>query len=34
MIRLRLTSGHHATFDNMIDLFDFVIKRMLARGEL
>lgn len=33
MIRLRLTSGHTAAFDNMIDLFDFVIERMLARGE-
>jgi hypothetical protein len=34
VIRPILTSGHHATFDNMVDLLDFVIERMLARGEL
>lgn len=34
MIRLLLTDGSIETFDNAIDLFDFVIERMRARGEL
>lgn len=34
MIRLRLTSGHTVAFDNMIDLLDYVVERMRARGEL
>ncbi|WP_260927439.1 hypothetical protein [Novosphingobium sp. 9] len=33
-IRLRLVTGHHVIFDNMIDLFDFVVERMIARGDL
>lgn len=34
MIRLRLTSGHHLAFDNMVDLLDFIVERMLRAGEL
>jgi hypothetical protein len=34
MIRLTLTDGSFATFDNMIDLFEFVVERMLAGGGL
>lgn len=34
MIRLTLAAGGVAYFDNLVDLFDFVIERMLARGEL
>lgn len=34
MMRLRLTSGHYVAFDNAIDLFDFVLERMLLAGEL
>lgn len=30
MIRLALTDGGFATFDNMIDLFDFVLDRMMG----
>lgn len=34
MIRLHLTTGPVVTFDNFIDLMDYVVERMLARGEL
>jgi len=34
MMRLRLTDGSFIEFDNAIDLLDFVIERMLLRGEL
>lgn len=34
MIRLRLINGGFATFDNAIDLFDFVLARMIQRGDL
>lgn len=34
MIRLHLTNGKVELFDNMIDLIDFVVERMLIRGEL
>lgn len=34
MIRLVLSNGSWATFDNFIDLFDFVLARMLLDGEV
>lgn len=34
MIRLHLSTGPTVAFDNFIDLFDYVIERMLLRGEL
>jgi hypothetical protein len=34
VIRLLLINGGYATFDNAIDLFDFVIERMIRRGDL
>lgn len=34
MIRLRLTTGTVVPFDNFVDLFDFMIERMLRAGEL
>lgn len=34
MIRLHLTTGHTAHFDNFVDLFDFVLQRMKDRGDL
>ncbi len=34
MIRLHLTTGPVVTFDNFIDLLDYVVERMLQRGEL
>ncbi|EJL21927.1 hypothetical protein PMI02_04912 [Novosphingobium sp. AP12] len=34
MIRLRLTTGHYVTFDNAVDMLDFVLERMLLAGEL
>ncbi|GAM06356.1 hypothetical protein MBENS4_3353 [Novosphingobium sp. MBES04] len=33
MIRLKTGRGY-ATFDNFIDLFDFVLERMVKAGEL
>ena len=34
MIRLRLANGQFQHFDNFIDLFDFIVEGMIARGEL
>lgn len=34
MIRLKLANGRFRTFDNFVDLFDWVQERMLQRGEL
>ena len=34
MIRLHLTTGPVVSFDNFVDLFDYVLERMIARGEL
>jgi hypothetical protein len=34
VIRLRLANGQFQHFDNFIDLFDFLIEDMIARGEL
>ena len=34
MIRLHLTTGPVVTFDNFIDLFDYMIDRMTQRGDL
>jgi hypothetical protein len=34
MIRLRLTDGATALFDNVVDLFDFIVERMTIAGEL
>lgn len=34
MIRLTLIGGGSVTFDNMIDLFDFIIERMALGGDL
>lgn len=34
MIVLTLANGRTRTFDNFIDLFDFVEQRMIARGDL
>ena len=34
MMCLRLTDGRYVTFDNAIDLFDFVVERMLLAGDL
>lgn len=34
MIRLHLTTGPAVTFTNFIDLFDYVVERMIERGEL
>lgn len=34
MIRLALIGGGHVAFDNMIDLFDFIIERMALGGEI
>lgn len=34
MIRLHLTTGPLVEFDNFVDLFDYVVELMLARGEL
>lgn len=34
MIRLHLITGPVVTFDNFIDMFDYVVERMIARGDL
>lgn len=34
MIRLHLIGGRSVEFDNFIDLIDFVVERMVERGEL
>lgn len=34
MIRLHLTTGPIVTFDNFVDLFDYMIERMILRGDL
>lgn len=34
MIRLTLSSGTAIVFDNFVDLFDYVLERMCAAGEL
>ncbi|TCM23043.1 hypothetical protein EDF59_16015 [Novosphingobium sp. ST904] len=34
MIRLHLITGPVVTFTNFIDLIDYVVDRMVARGEL
>lgn len=34
MIRLHLTTGPAVNFDNFVDLFDYVLARMIARGDL
>lgn len=34
MIRLHLITGPVVAFDNFIDLLDYVVERMIARGEL
>lgn len=34
MIRLLLTDGGEALFHDMLDLFNFVLERMMLAGEL
>lgn len=34
MIRLRLANGRTMLFDNFVDLFDFMLDRMIQRGDL